>query len=60
MATSPVSEEPVDKLELKEVPKMEEEPLDLLDQLMQLGELMEKGLLSEAEFNKQKEKLLRD
>ena len=59
MSASPMSDEPVEKLELKEMPK-EEESLDLLDQLMQLGELMEKGLLSEAEFNKQKEKLLRD
>jgi TM2 domain-containing membrane protein YozV len=32
---------------------------DLLQQLQQLANLKEKGLLTEAEFNKQKEKLLR-
>jgi hypothetical protein len=55
-----------EKLVLKEIPvepaksAEEEQPVDLLDQLMQLGELMEKGLLSEEEFIRQKEKLLRD
>ena len=33
---------------------------DLLDQLMALGDLKEKGLLTEEEFNAQKQKLLRD
>jgi hypothetical protein len=40
-----------------------EEPFptnDLLDQIMALGELKEKGLLTEEEFNAQKQKLLRD
>lgn len=40
-----------------------EEPFptnDLLDQIMALGELKEKGLLTEEEFNSQKQKLLRD
>ncbi|HKK77830.1 MAG TPA: NINE protein [Saprospiraceae bacterium] len=40
-----------------------EEPFptnDLLDQIMALGELKEKGLLTEEEFNTQKQKLLRD
>lgn len=42
---------------------VEEEPFttnDLLDQIMALGELKEKGLLTEGEFNAQKQKLLRD
>ena len=33
---------------------------DLLDQLQKLGDLRERGLLTEAEFNAQKAKLLRD
>lgn len=40
-----------------------EEPFttnDLLDQIMALGDLKEKGLLTEEEFNAQKQKLLRD
>jgi len=35
-----------------------EEQNDLLDQLMQLGELREKGLLSEEEFERRKQRLL--
>lgn len=45
------------------VPNKKEEPFttnDLLDQLMALGELKEKGLLTDDEFNAQKQKLLRD
>lgn len=41
----------------------EEDPFaanDLLDQIMALGELKEKGLLTEEEFISQKQKLLRD
>jgi tetratricopeptide (TPR) repeat protein len=59
-------EDSPERLELKELrpeparPVEEEQPSDLLDQLMQLGELMEKGLLSEEEFIRQKQKLLRD
>lgn len=33
---------------------------DLLDQLIRLGELREKGILTEEEFSSQKQKLLRD
>ncbi|MBK7873193.1 MAG: SHOCT domain-containing protein [Saprospiraceae bacterium] len=39
-----------------------EEPLvlqdDLLDQIIRLGELRDKGILTEEEFAKQKEKIL--
>ena len=49
---------------LEDFPRKEKVKLEstsnLLDQLLQLGELKEKGLLSEEEFNKQKQKLLRD
>ncbi|MFM8362705.1 MAG: SHOCT domain-containing protein, partial [Haliscomenobacter sp.] len=31
----------------------------VIDELFQLGELMEKGLISEEEFRREKEKLLR-
>ncbi|MEO0340913.1 MAG: SHOCT domain-containing protein, partial [Bacteroidota bacterium] len=47
-------------LELEELEPVESPNTNLLDQLLQLGELKEKGLLSEEEFNKQKQKLLRD
>lgn len=46
----------------KETQEPAEEPLvlrdDLLDQIIQLGELRNKGILTEAEFIKQKEKIL--
>lgn len=40
--------------------KPEEHSLDVLDQLMQLGDLKEKGLITEDEFTKQKRRLLED
>ena len=38
----------------------ESQPLDILDQLLQLGDLREKGLLTEEEFTVQKRKLLEE
>lgn len=38
----------------------EENSLDVLDQLMQLGDLKEKGLITEEEFTKQKRRLLEE
>lgn len=43
----------------KKAPAAPEAKTDLLEQLQQLANLKEKGLLTEAEFKKQKEKLLR-
>lgn len=46
---------------LAELPhKPQEQSLDVLDQLMQLGDLKEKGLITEDEFTKQKRRLLED
>jgi len=42
----------------KQAPATPEAKTDLLEQLQQLANLKEKGLLTEAEFKKQKEKLL--
>ena len=54
-------EEPFEKLELKDPePLPENNTNNLLDQLLALGELKEKGLLTAEEFNAQKQKLLRD
>ena len=54
----------IPRLELQEPSEEIEDEIidksaDLLQQLKKLGELREKGLLSEAEFEKQKQKLLR-
>ena len=49
-------------IEVKEPEAPREEPLvlrdDLLDQIIQLGELRNKGILTETEFARQKEKIL--
>ncbi len=42
------------------LPPVEAVQNDLLDQLIRLGELREKGILTEEEFSSQKQKLLRD
>lgn len=57
---TPAPEAVEDALELQEVESVASPNTNLLDQLLQLGELKEKGLLSEEEFNQQKQKLLRD
>ena len=61
----PLPQKEEEILELKQTEKIpvvsdKEKTNNLLDQLMQLGELREKGLLSDEEFNAQKQKLLRD
>lgn len=53
-------EEPFEKLELKDPEPAPVQTDNLLDQLLALGELKEKGLLTAEEFNAQKQKLLRD
>lgn len=53
-------EEPIEKLELKDPEPLPSSTDNLLDQLLALGELKEKGLLTAEEFNAQKQKLLRD
>ncbi|GAB5555174.1 MAG: hypothetical protein Sapg2KO_47650 [Saprospiraceae bacterium] len=54
------TEEPIETLELKDPEPLSASPDNLLDQLLALGELKEKGLLTAEEFNAQKQKLLRD
>lgn len=58
----PKRETPPTPVATKESEAPREEPLvlrdDLLDQIIQLGELRNKGILTEAEFARQKEKIL--
>ena len=49
----------VKQLEAPKEDLLDDAPSDLLEQLKRLGELREKGLLTEEEFAAQKKKLLR-